>query len=521
MPQVDRKIPATMSTQHPDNVFTPPWLRGTDILDGDDEVYEAYYVFRKLNVDEQMWDWEGKDADIHVVRKLLLIDRDFFAENRLGEEFFLTYRLPNPFVETIERKSFIECLETIPRFYDYVNTIYKMDIPPVFEVILPLTTSCKDILTVYEAYRRLIASRDSIKLLDDTLLSDIIGSTKPEAVEVIPLLEDMGSILRLDSIVGEYLAKVKHRYLRVFIARSDPALNYGLIPATILTKVALAKIYRLSEKYSVEIYPIIGGGSPPFRGYISPQNIENALEEYRGYKTVTVQSSFKYDNPINIVAEAVERIGTALRRDESSYLEDLTDYVEANMDAILSALGKLIGRYQREVVELAKLVNEVASLVPARRARRLHIGLYGYSRSVGSVKLPRAIPYVSALYSLGMPPEFIGLSSLTELNEREWCIVRDLYVKIGVDLSYAARHLNMENIELLRGHSGYVSNHALDMYMEDLSEAEALGIKLGARSLEDKLYSNTVNSFLAAFLLGRKDAEDYLIKAAMIRRFLG
>ncbi|MCX8162399.1 MAG: phosphoenolpyruvate carboxylase, partial [Candidatus Bathyarchaeota archaeon] len=132
-----------------------------------------------------------------------------------------------------------------------------------------------------------------------------------------------------------------------------------------------------------------------------------------------------------------------------------------------------------------------------------------------------AIPYVSALYSLGLPPEFIGLSSLTELNEREWCIVRDLYVKIGVDLSYAARHLNMENIELLRGHSGYVSNHALDMYMEDLSEAEALGIKLGARSLEDKLYSNTVNSFLAAFLLGRKDAEDYLIKAAMIRRFLG
>ncbi|MEM2739398.1 MAG: phosphoenolpyruvate carboxylase [Candidatus Bathyarchaeia archaeon] len=521
MPQVYRKIPATMSTQHPDNVFTPPWLRGTDILDGDDEVYEAYYAFRKLNIDEQMWDWEGKDADIHVVRKLLLIDRDFFVEHRLGEEFFLTYRLPNPFVETIERKSFIECLETIPRFHDYVNTICKVDIPPVFEVILPLTTSSRYILTVYEAYRSLIASRDSIKLFDDTILSDIIGSTKPETIEVIPLLEDMGSILKLDTIIGEYIVKVKPRYLRVFIARSDPALNYGLIPATILAKIALAKICRLSEKYRVDIYPIIGGGPPPFRGNISPQNIENALEEYRGYRTVTVQSSFKYDNPISIVTKAVEYIGTALRRDESSYLEDLTGYIEANMDTILSALDKLIDRYQREVVKLAGLVNEVASLVPARRARRLHIGLYGYSRSVGSVKLPRAIPYVSALYSLGMPPEFIGLSSLAELTEREWDIVRDLYVKIDVDLSYAARHLNIENIDLLREHSGYVSNDTLNMYMEDLSEAEALGIKLGARSLEDKLYLNTVNNFLVAFLLGRKDSEDYLVKAAMIRRFLG
>lgn len=521
MYRVGRKIPATMSTQHPDNVFTPPWLHGKDILDGDDEVYEAYYVFRKLNVDEQMWDWEGKDADIHVVRKLLLIDKDFFTEHKLGEEIFLTYRLPNPFVEAIERKSFIECLETIPRFYDYVNTICKVETPPVFEVILPLTTSSRDMLTVYEAYRSLIASRDSIRLFDDTFLSDIIGSTRPEVIEVIPLIEDMDSIFKLDTIIGGYIARVKPRYLRVFIARSDPALNYGLIPATILAKVALARIYRLSEKYGVDIYPIIGGGPPPFRGHVSPQNIENALEEYRGYKTITVQSSFKYDHPINIVMRAVEYTNTVLRRDESSYLEDLADYIETNMETIVSVLGKLIDRYQREVTGLADLVNEAAILVPARRARRLHIGLYGYSRSVGPVKLPRAIPYVSVLYSLGMPPEFIGLSSLTVLNENEWNIVRDLYVKIDIDLRYAARHLNIENIDLLRKHGRYISNDSLEMYMEDLSEAETLGIKLGANSLEDKLYLNTVNNFLIAFLLGRKDAEDYLIKAAMLRRFLG
>jgi len=521
MYRLGRKIPATMSTQHPDNVFTPPWLRGTEILDGDDEVYEAYYVFRKLNVDEQMWDWEGKDADIHVVRKLLLIDKDFFVEHKLGEDYFLTYRLPNPFVEPIERKSFIECLETIPRFYDYVDKICGTGTPPVFEVILPLTTSSRELMVVYEAYRSLIARRDSIKLIDDTLLSDIIGSTKPEVIEVIPLLEDIYSILKLDTIIGEYIARVKPSYLRVFIARSDPALNYGLIPATILAKIALAKIHRLSEKYGIDIYPIIGGGPPPFRGHISPLNIENALEEYRGYKTITVQSSFKYDHPINVVAKAVEYANTTLRRDETSYLEDLAEYIESDIEIILSALGKLMNRYQEEVVRLADLVNDVALLVPARRARRLHIGLYGYSRSVGSVKLPRAIPYVSALYSLGMPPEFIGLAALAKLSEYEWNAVRNLYVKMKVDLGYAARHLHIGNVELLRNHGKYGLSDALKMYMEDLSEAESLGIKFEISSLEDKLYLNTVNSFLIALLLSRRDAEDYLVKAAMIRRFLG
>ncbi|RLI09868.1 phosphoenolpyruvate carboxylase, partial [Candidatus Bathyarchaeota archaeon] len=53
-----RKIPCTMSTQHPDNASLPPWT-SKEIIANEDEVFEAYYAFSELGCQEQMWDWEG------------------------------------------------------------------------------------------------------------------------------------------------------------------------------------------------------------------------------------------------------------------------------------------------------------------------------------------------------------------------------------------------------------------------------------------------------------------------------
>ncbi|MBC7100000.1 phosphoenolpyruvate carboxylase, partial [Candidatus Bipolaricaulota bacterium] len=44
-----RKIPRTMSTQHPDNASTP-FFAESSLLDGNDEVQEAYYVFSHLGI---------------------------------------------------------------------------------------------------------------------------------------------------------------------------------------------------------------------------------------------------------------------------------------------------------------------------------------------------------------------------------------------------------------------------------------------------------------------------------------
>ena len=84
-----RRIPRTMSTQHPDNARIPGWAGG-EVIEGEAEVVEAYRAFSVLGIHEVMWDAEGKDVDTHVVRKLLSRYPDFFEERVLGKDVFIT-----------------------------------------------------------------------------------------------------------------------------------------------------------------------------------------------------------------------------------------------------------------------------------------------------------------------------------------------------------------------------------------------------------------------------------------------
>jgi phosphoenolpyruvate carboxylase len=117
------KVSRLMSTQHPDNV-RPPFFSENQILGGDDEIREAFYVFSHLGCKEQLWDCEGKEVDSHVVKKLLTRYDSFFREKTLGKDVFLTYRVPNPEVEKSEAKVLLETLESIPRSYDISKIFY-------------------------------------------------------------------------------------------------------------------------------------------------------------------------------------------------------------------------------------------------------------------------------------------------------------------------------------------------------------------------------------------------------------
>src|SRR3989344_5166478 len=111
------RISRCMSTQHPDNAATP-FFSDHEVLQGETEVKEAYYVFSHLRCREQMWDCEGKEVDNFVVAKLLSRYEQFFRENTLGRDNFITLRIPNPSIEKSEAKVLLETLESIPRNHD-------------------------------------------------------------------------------------------------------------------------------------------------------------------------------------------------------------------------------------------------------------------------------------------------------------------------------------------------------------------------------------------------------------------
>ncbi len=520
------KMPCTMSTQHPDNANPPEWSKN-EVTDGNAEVFEAFYSYSTLGCQEVMWDSEGKDTDTRVVRKLLQKHWDYFAGHTIGEDVFLTYRIPNPQIEGAERKFIVETLQNIPVAHDVASLAYKREVSPIFEVILPFTTDSRELIVLFNYYKKSIVADEDVTLYDSTTTKDWIGSFKPKAIKVIPLVEDFDSIFHVDRIVSPYIEAVKPKHLRVFIARSDPALNYGLLCAVLLSKISLSKLKAVEKEHGVTIHPILGVGSRPFRGHLSPENIDNFLQEYKGVSTVTIQSAFRYDYPTEQVKECIKILNQRLPNGESQTIDQFEEEI------LLGILGKCRLQYEREIEVMAPLINSVAAYVPQRRARKLHIGLFGYSRCVAGVCLPRAISFSAALYSVGLPPEFIGMKALTNLSEPEWKLLQKYYVKIEHDLSSIGEFVSWENINMLIEMSQKTAKKAnmseeklrsaLSNILDDLKTTEEkLSIKLGPRGVSGRKHENFTNNFLLSYIQNEDDeARKALIESAKLRKCLG
>ncbi len=485
-----RKIPKCMSTQHPDNVKTPFFAESTEMA-GDDEIQEAYYSFSELGCTEQMWDFEGKEVDNFVVKKLYTKYQSYFSNNRLGDDLFLTLRVPNPSVEKTEGKILLETLESIPRSYDAAKAIFDDCPPPVHEVILPMTESARDLDRIYCYYRDFVAGKQVKPVRPyDIKIRDWIGEFKPEKVNVIPLFEDMDRMFKAHDILMEYMIDKNVEYQRVFLARSDPALNYGLFSAVLLNKIALMNLHRLSEDMDTEIYPIVGVGSAPFRGNLTPRTTDRVLKEYPSNHTFTVQSAFKYDNPSDEVRKAIKVIEGHTTGEPH----------EIDLQKTVAIIEKYTSGYQKQIMGLTKVINTVSKQIPRRRKRKLHIGLFGYSRQLNGERLPRAITFTASLYSLGVPPEILGLDALS-LDELEY--LKDYYVNMEEDLRDALKFYNMDSPYVPRSLKRRVKELALDVEIDEVHKTQTDYI------VESLVKNNDEN------------IHDYVLMAANRRQFLG
>ncbi|MCX7913443.1 MAG: phosphoenolpyruvate carboxylase [Thermodesulfovibrionales bacterium] len=430
------KIPRVMSTQHPDNVLLPFFAESQD-MSGDDEIQEAYYAFSHLGCDEQMWDCEGKEVDNFVVRKLLTKYEHFFRQIKLGEDIFLTLRVPNPDVEREEAKVLIETLESIPRSCDAARLFYGKDIPPIFEVILPMTMSAESLNRVYYYYKDFVVGKQSQPFYPgDITISEWIGECKPEKINVIPLFEDKEHQLEAHNIMKQYLKDKDIKHQRVFIARSDPAMNYGMVSAILCNKIALQILRMLSAETGIKIYPILGAGSAPFRGHLTPDTVDMILEEYPDVQTFTIQSAFKYDNPVPSIISAINKLKAS---------EMMRGY-DIDEGKCIEIIDKVSLEYRRCIEHLANLINYLASFIPKRRMRKLHIGLFGYARSLGKVRLPRVISFCAACYSLGLPPEILGLNVLSSHDIK---CMKDMHVNFIFDMKTAMSYFNEDVLTII------------------------------------------------------------------------
>lgn len=507
-------IPKTISTQHPDNALMPEWSSNKNIITNEDEIEEAYIAYKKLGIQEVMWDAEGKDVDTHVIRKLFAKDRNFFENSKIGQDIFLTYRVPNPLIEGAERKILNETLNSIPLNYDVSNRIFNNGIAPIFEVILPFTTDYRSMLNVVKFYEKCVVGAQSINLYDNVYSRDVTGEVLPGKINLIPLIEDKDSIFNIEHIVKEYHRVISPEYMRIFIARSDPAMNYGMIPATLLAKYAASKMGQISEDTGMPIYPIIGAGSSPFRGNLGPANIKKALSEYDQYYTFSIQSAFRYDYKDQEVKDSIKLI--------NKHTPQKAEFIDIESEKIIKKIvGTYSERFQKIIEDIAQPINDITFYLPKRRERKLHIGLFGYSRSTGKASLPRAISFVGALYSIGVPPEILGIASLSSLPESSQLLLKKLYRYMEQDIKASAQYFNYESLAYLK-EIWKISDKTLDMIREDIKYVED-NIGIPTETSYNVQKHNLYTKLLLMAFKNRKfeEVKSYIYELSLLRKFIG
>jgi phosphoenolpyruvate carboxylase len=501
------KIPATMATQHPDNAYKPYW-RTKAFVSTSKEVEECYRSFADLGCQEYMWDWEGKFVDEAVVDRLYQKYFDYFSKHPLGCDNFLTFRIPNIQREGQSRlaRAFAGILSA-----SYSANELGLHAPPLFEVIHPMTISAEPLIILQKKFHE--TAKFQQKILE-------MPNLKPQHLRIIPLIEGTGALLKSRRILERYSAFMEKftgrrlRLLRPFIARSDPALDGGFVAAVLSAKAAISEYYWFQKESGIRVYPIIGAGSLRFRGGLSPTTVDEFLETYPGIATVTVQSSFRYDHPLDEVKKAIAKLNRKLPS------LDPVMFSSKQMEA-LNQLDKIFVHYYRRTIEgLGAFINQMAKYIPARRERLQHIGHFGYSRQVGKkgLNLPRAITFTAIFYSLGVPPELIGMGrGLREAREKKLLpSLEEFFPNLRQAIVQVGRYLNRENLDILAKRQEQFQYVKTGIKMIE----EYLGERLGPLTPDDFLHRNYTSNVIQNWLQ-KAPLEEDIVKAAQIRRSLG
>lgn len=500
----NRKIPATMATQHPDNAHTPYW-HYSPFISTKDEIRELYLSFKDLGITEYKWDWEGKLVDESVLERILAEYFDYFQKNVIGKDKFITFRLPNPKVQTEYRlgRSFMGIIAA-----SGLSRIAGFEVDPLFEVVIPMTTTAREMFDTQEAFKE-------IANVNHPLLKR--GEGEIDNIEIIPLFEDIDTISNSDKILEEYVQMhmkgfgFKPDYIRPYMARSDPALNAGIVPTVLAIKIALSKYKDFSLRRGIPLHPMIGAACLPFRGGISPVTIDDFMNEYAGIRTTTIQSAFRYDYPKEDVIEALEKLETNLVKKEA---RSISVPEEKKLREMMKIFTKY---YQKSIIQIAPYINQTAAFIPKRRERVQHIGLFGYSRGVGEVKLPRAITFTAAMYSLGVPPEIIGTGNgLKDKNMQDLLsLLESNFINIRSNLTYSLKYTNFSILRSLSKEN--------EGFRDILDSAEYIKEYLGSdvkKSPEEKEHEGLTSKIFNK--LKNKQSPGKLIeKAALLRKSIG
>ena len=155
----------------------------------------------------------------------------------------------------------------------------------------------------------------------------------------------------------------------------------------------------------MDILPIIGMGSPSFRGGInSPRLVDFEVRHYQGYKTVTIQSAVRYDVPYS-----------EYRKVSSAILQWSGKPVKNAEAKVIDLVRRASESYKRTMARYMDSLIKYSSFIQSTRDR-IEWREYGRTFSLKDrlLSVPRAIVYTATWYTLGLPPTFLDAKFVIE-----------------------------------------------------------------------------------------------------------
>ncbi|MDZ4229938.1 MAG: phosphoenolpyruvate carboxylase, partial [Candidatus Veblenbacteria bacterium] len=249
----------------------------------------------------------------------------------------------------------------------------------------------------------------------------------------------------------------------------------------------------------------------PFRGGLTPFTVPQFATQYAGVHTVTIQSAFRYDFPLPRVRAALQELVRLLPKTKAMPIASAD---RPHLDRIVDKASRA---YVSSLAPLLPLLAPAFAAVPSRRERRLHVGLLSYSRQLGKKALPRAITFAAACYSLGLPPEFIGLGrALQSFSPAELVTLERYYGNLHRDISCAARFYCRESVSMLARRCAPLKR----LVREIEYAARLLNITLGPRTVVEQEHAILARR-VAASLKHPHQLSRLIAQGGVLRHSLG
>jgi phosphoenolpyruvate carboxylase len=505
-------LPRVMGTQHPDNVSAVPF-GDSPVVTRHEEDREVLYNIGTLDIRELMIDYERKRGDVTPLWDWIHQCHSCLREKMIGRDFHVTPRIPNGDTERDDPYFW----QSMGIFINSLLVTNKIGFPGIAfgEFIVP---DVRDGATVARMEKH-IQQRYALQRMQYADYGD--GTAFPFRddffIQGIPLLETVETLIDPEPVWDE-LIEARRRWTgqrthvqRSFIARSDPALKAGMLSALLAARVNLAKGRRYERDHGVRVPQILGIGSAPFRGGLIPDSptIDRILSTYPGIATVTTQSAFRYDNPLQRVVDSIRELDRKIR---SGWLtrDGIEDPTDEDLQGAAAAVSLLKDRYEASFRELLPLLSSVFPSIPSHRERYQDISVSGESRRVGGFPAVRAIKFGAACYTVGIPPGILGMRGWYALERGQ----RDLARRICPDFPFwTARELTWLNEDNLRV---LAQEHGLRSVAEDVEAARALAAEWSADPAHGEITSRVPQA-----LRREEDLTPTVGQAAAKRGFLG